>query len=355
MNTNPPPLGDRLISVCQYQSKAEDILPLLQETLSFLTIIWKRNNCRGDITERTLRVADCFPRRGEPNTPTMLRGYYLLVEWMIKQIERGCVPSRLLFDFIHDFGRLPCSTDFLSKSNKVSRRHTTDVSEMFKDVAQLYLANRTSFGLTNEILATFGLRQCLENRFKTIIGLRDVRPCAKIKTELRFQLLKQFETRMIFAENPHCGFDDVERIYEWTNRSIHDMTSYCCWQVWKAFDCCRFLFTIQSDLDYVVQHGVEAEFNNPYGYIISCPTHDAIGIPVEVIGLMRETITDWIQRRVDQDKKPRQLVWDSPEVHLIGENKETPIKPSCVYLKPNISVESDGAVAVLPENARKSP
>ena len=267
----------------------------------------------------------------------MLRGYYLLVEWMIKQIEGGCVLDRLLFDFIHDFGCLPCSTGFLSKSNKASRRHTTDVSEMFKDVAQLYLANRTSFGLTNEILATFGLRQCLENRFKTIVGLKTVHPRVKIQTAERFRLLKDTEERMVFVETPHCNFAEVEKIYEWTNHSIHNMTSYCCWQVWKAFECCRFLFTVKQDLDYVVQNGVEAEFNNSHGHIVSCPSHDAIGIPVEVIVLMREQITHWIQRQVNEDKTPRQIFWERPEVRLIGKNKDSLIKSSCVHLKPETS------------------
>lgn len=321
MNVNSETLGNRLKQILKRGQNNEEIIRVLQDILDILPTIWKKTGCAGDITTKRICIGECFPRRGEPGKAPTLRGYYLFVQWMISQIKAGHVFSRLLFDFAHDFGSLSYVKDFLHTSYTTSRQYTTEVSEMFKDVAQLYLANKASFGLTNEILATFGLRQCLENRLKTIVGLNSIQPRAKIKTMEWFRIIKQAESQISFAEEHHCRIADIEKIYEWTNSSIHGMTSFCCWQVWLAFDTCRFLFTVESDFNYAIQNGVEAEFDNLDGYIVSCPAHNAVRLSAKTLSVLRHALEAAIQHQVNQDQKEREIEWICPQVLLCdGDN-----------------------------------
>lgn len=339
MNTHSTTLGDRLNQILQHGQSNEVIIRTLQEVLDILPAIWEKTGCHGDIMTKDIRIGECFPRRGEPNTASTLRGYYLFVQWMIERIKAGHVFERLLFDFVHDFLSLPCVSGLLNISYRHSRQYTTEVSEMFKDVAQLYLANHASFGLTNEILATFGLRQCLENRLKTIVGLNDIQPRGKIKTAEWFRIIKKEESQISFAEEHHCSIEEVEKIYEWTNSSIHGMTSFCCWQVWMAFDTCKFLFTVESDFNYAIQDGVAAEFCNSDGHIVSCPAYNAVRLSAKTLSALRDALEETIQHQVNRDLKERKIVWICPQVCILdggdtklGDSFSTVLKPDRDFL-----------------------
>ena len=315
---NTSPVGDELRSffdrnqLCEYWNELKS---LLNKWDLFVRKRWNEMKASEKIEDAYFSFGDCLALSQTPS-PAILHCCFQTIRWLKKMAEQEIHTGRFLFDFYHDFAELKFSTPFCTEFSPRETRQSS--SRHYKDAIHFAFKGSFAYGLTNETLAVFALRQCLENRFKTILGVKRVPDGIHFKMEVLSNVVIQNLEKMITAERGTMTKADVSKIYHWANESVHSASKTNAWLLWTAYDRCRFLFSTTDDIWRVLMQSPLVDGFGPG--LQECPENGAITITKALLVSMRN---EFVLKLSSQTlPKDRLIEWEEPEANIIDNEKQ---------------------------------
>lgn len=189
------------------------------------------------------------------------------LEWVLERIEKpevyGISCTTFPYETIHNFVQDLSATELISgfcKSTALREKQSFTLP-FFVDIENLAFFNLVPNNPTREMMSIFALRQMLESWFMRIVGFRGVVPsdCIDIRSG-RFQKIIEngFEENFKFPPKiPPVTFKSIQRIYQWTQASIHWAYSTNVWLLWKAMTYCERLFGATIELSALENYRAE--------------------------------------------------------------------------------------------------
>ena len=185
--------------------------------------------------------------------------------WILKRIDNpdlygfSCVafPSETVCNLVQDLSSTRLISGFCKSSAQRERQSFT--LPLFCDIENLAFFNRIPSNPSREMLSIFVLRQMLESWFMRIVGFHGVVPIDRFDIRSgRFQTIieKDFETNFHFKDRP-VSFQSIQRIYRWTQASIHWAYSTNVWLLWKAVTYCERLFGATIEMSALEKYRTE--------------------------------------------------------------------------------------------------
>jgi len=187
--------------------------------------------------------------------------------WMLNRIEKtevyGFSQVSFPYETIHNFVQDLSATELISgfcKSTALREKQSFTLP-FFVDIENLAFFNLVPNNPRREMMSIFALRQMLESWFMRIVGFRGVVPsdCIDIRSG-RFQKIIEngFEENFKFPPKiPPVTFKSIQRIYQWTQASIHWAYSTNVWLLWKAMTYCERLFGATIELSALENYRAE--------------------------------------------------------------------------------------------------
>lgn len=178
--------------------------------------------------------------------------------WVLEIVDNpkvyGFSPVSFPYEMIHNFVQDLSATELISgfcRSTALRERQSFTLS-FFVDIENLAFFNHEPNNPTKEMMSIFALRQMLESWFMRIVGFRGVVPLDGIDIRSsRFQKIIEngFEANFKFPPKIRpVTFQSIQRIYKWTQASIHWAYSTNVWLLWKAMTYCERLFGATIEL-----------------------------------------------------------------------------------------------------------
>lgn len=224
--------------------------------------------------------------------------------WCRNQLERGRLEWRWLFDFDFDIFESHILGDNY-KNGFCWRARTNNTFIQYADVLGLLTGEFSPQPLTRDMFALFGVRQLLEAKFRRIIGLKWIEPMPKIPHNIIPDILKKHEKEFKFRSATEFSFSDIMKVYDWTESSIHTMSSNYVWLVWKAV-------TFVAPLFSASQHGPVKYFH----------INGAVEMTEETFGRLREDFIVWVSSNVCNHGQERKIYWGDPETPIVNDKGE---------------------------------
>ena len=197
---NTSPVGDELRSFFgrnQLREFWNELRRLLEKWELFVRTRWKEMKPSEKIEDAYFSFGECLALSQTPS-PAILHCCFQTIRWLQKMAELEVHTGRFIFDFYHDFAELEFSTPFCTEFSPRETRQSS--SRHYKDAVHFAFKGSFAYGLTNETLAVFALRQCLENRFKTILGVKRVPDGIHFKTDILSNIVMRNLKKMSTAE-----------------------------------------------------------------------------------------------------------------------------------------------------------
>ena len=174
------------------------------------------------------------------------------LSWVLERLDEphvyGCFcvpfPFEAVYNFVQDLSATGLISGFCQSTTP--REKQTSTLRVFGDIENFTFFNLIPNNPTREMMSIFALRQMLESWFMRIVGFRGVVPsdCIDIRSG-RFQKIIEngFEENFKFPPKiPPVTFKSIQRIYQWTQASIHWAYTTNVWLLWKAMTYCERLF-----------------------------------------------------------------------------------------------------------------
>lgn len=225
------------------------------------------------------------------------------LEWCKDTLEKGQLERRWLLDFYVDFSQ----TNILPEMYKgwSGRTNTNNTLFQYADIRALLEGTWTPQPVVRDMLALFGLRQVLEAKFRRLLGLSWVDPMPKIPHETVPSIVKSHESELNVKTASALRVDSIMQIYNWTDYSIHTMTTNSVWLVWMAVDWCRYVFLPPKADD---------ENTARYWHI-----NGSIEIPQSCLEGMREDFRKWLVEKACSNSPGRsvRVLWQEPEAPVV--------------------------------------
>ncbi len=185
--------------------------------------------------------------------------------WILERIDkpdlygfsRVVFPCETVCNFVQDLSSTGLISGFCKSSSQRERQSFT--LPLFCDIENLAFFNRIPNNPSREMLSIFAIRQMLESWFMRIVGFRGVVPLDLFEIRSgRYQSIieKEFETNFHFKDLP-VSFQSIQRIYRWTQASIHWAYSTNVWLLWKAVTYCERLLGATIELSTLEQYRTE--------------------------------------------------------------------------------------------------
>lgn len=186
--------------------------------------------------------------------------------WVLERIEsptyglsRVPFPDEMVYNFIQDFSATGLILNFCKSTNRRERQSFT--LPVFCDIMNLAFFNIIPNNPARGMMSIFALRQMLESWFMRIVGFRGVVPLYRFEiTSGRFQKIIEngFEQNFHFPPQVRpVTFKSIQRIYQWTQASIHWAYSTNVWLLWKAMTYCERLFGATIELSALENYRTE--------------------------------------------------------------------------------------------------
>ena len=225
------------------------------------------------------------------------------LEWCKSEIEHRELEWRWLNDFDYDFYGLNVIEDY--KDGECWRAKTTNTFMQYADIIGLLTGRSMPQPVTRDMFVLFGIRQILEAKFRRMLGFLYVKPMLKISHAVIPHILKSHENEFTYKIDGVPKLADVMHIYDWTESSIHNMSSNCVWLVWKATMFIGPLFAPANGLS-----------NGSYFHL-----NGAIEITQECLVEMRNDLKKWIKANAKSVGYNDKMVvhWNSTETAVVDE------------------------------------
>lgn len=227
------------------------------------------------------------------------------LRWCKDELRHGKLERRWLYDFDFDV-KVANVLGGKYSVGKGWRAKTNNTLFQYADICALLTGKFMPQPLTRDMLALFGVRQVLEAKFRRIIGLCGIDPMPKIPHGTIPKILKAHEKGIKYKFDKSLPLDSIMHIYDWTDYSIHTMSSSYVWLVWKAVFAVKFLFC-SGEME-----------NESYFHI-----NGSIEISCHVLERMREEFRKWVcinTREPSHDKSGQTvLYWCEPEIPVVND------------------------------------
>ena len=225
------------------------------------------------------------------------------LEWCKKELKRGKFERRWLRDFYVDLFQTNILPEMYGRTS-CGRTYTNNTFFQYSDIYALLKGKWTPQPVVRDMMALFGLRQVLETKFRRMLGLSWIEPMPKIPHETLPGIISHHETQLKIAKGGRMQMEPIMKIYNWTDYSIHTMTTNFVWLVWMAIDWCSFLFWTSPT------HATS------YWHI-----NGALEIPQRVLESMREEFRRWLLGNACSKAPDGELriYWNEPEAPVVDE------------------------------------
>ena len=225
------------------------------------------------------------------------------LNWCKELLQRHSLERRLLIEFDIDMfqsGILGANY----KEGYAVRTYTTNTFMQYADILCMFTGRSLPQPLARDMFSLFGIRQTLEIRFRRLLGLRWIDPMPKIGHEVIPTILKKHEKAFRYKNGNKLKISDVMHIYNWTDYSIHSMSSNYIWLVWKA---------IVSSSDFLTPPKFDEK--SKYMHINASMEMDECTLQD-----LRNDFRKWvIANKFGKDVK---IYWEEPEVPIVDERGE---------------------------------
>jgi len=222
------------------------------------------------------------------------------LRWCKDELQHGRLERRWLYDFDFDVKVANVLGNKYS-IGKSWRAKTNNTLFQYADICALLTGKFMPQPVTRDMLALFGVRQALETKFRRIIGLEGVDPMVKIPHGAIPKILIAHEKSIEYKSGNVLPLDSVMHVYDWTDFSIHTMSSNYVWLVWKAVYAVRHLF-------YAGKEDVCSYFH----------INGSVEISHITLERMREDFRRWISANTCRDKQVT-LYWGEPEIPIVND------------------------------------
>ena len=159
-------------------------------------------------------------------------------------------------DFMHDVK--PFIEYFEKKSNpeysffKGSKYYGQQSWQIFRESRELYwISTQDKFTCSYRMtinLSIFSLRQALELKFQRIIGIYAIYNKKFEEPKVKYGYYSTFiEKHLTTIQTKYSSFNDLTKIYKWTNRTIHTGFMPYIWEQWYALELADLLFSAYDE------------------------------------------------------------------------------------------------------------
>jgi hypothetical protein len=187
--------------------------------------------------------------------------------WLLSRIDSSHYgaslvqfPFEFVASFVQDFSATGLFPEFCTSIT--SRERQPFALKMFSDIEKFAFFGSLPDNPVREIMSTFAIRQMLESWFMRIIGFRGIFPLEGMYIHSwRFQKIIEPNFEKSFHYPPEVepvSFKSIQRIYQWTQTSIHWAYSTNIWLLWKAFTYCERLFGASIEIETLEEYRKEA-------------------------------------------------------------------------------------------------
>ena len=225
------------------------------------------------------------------------------LNWCRRLLQNGALERRLLLEFDIDMfqsGILGANY----KEGYAERTYTTNSFMQYTDILWMFTGRSLPQPLARDLFSLFGIRQTLEVRFRRLLGLRWIDPMPKIGHDVIPTILKKHEKSFRYKDGNNLLLSDIMHIYNWTDYSIHSMTSNYIWLVWKA---------ISSASDFLIPPKFDDK--SKYMHINASMEMDAATLQD-----LRNDFKEWVSANASNRlKKGLKIFWEEPEVPILDE------------------------------------
>lgn len=249
------------------------------------------------------------------------------LEWCKGKLKKGQLERRWLRDFYFDFSQTGILPDMYK--GWCGRTNTNNTLFQYSDIRALLEGTWSPQPVVRDMLALFGLRQVLEAKFRRLLGLSWLDPMPKIPHETLPSIVRLHESELNVKTASSLRVDSIMQIYNWTDYSIHTMTTNSVWLVWMAVDWCRYVFLPPKAGD---------KNNAKYWHI-----NGSIEIPQSCLEGMREDFRRWVVEKVCCSTQQRSVLitWEEPEAPVVDSDG------NLVRIKKSVEkVSADASVCV---------
>lgn len=226
------------------------------------------------------------------------------LEWCKLQLPGGKLERRWLRDFYYDLYQTGILPEMYGNA-ACYRCYTNNTLMQYGDIYALLRGAWTPQPNVRDMLSLFGLRQVLEAKFRRLLGLRWVEPMPKIPHEVLPRIIKCHADQIRITTAETMDWDSVMHIYNWTDYSIHTMSTNRVWLVWFAVDWCKRIF---------IPPKKDLKDKRKYFHI-----NGAIELTEVSLDGLREDFRKWLSENAcpkAPDKKVR-VIWDPPEAPVV--------------------------------------
>ena len=221
-------------------------------------------------------------------------------------VDQQFVPYHILHNFVLDAAQIEATmhVEYLGAafaSRYYHRSHKWIPIDSFGDTFRWFCFGTVPRRLTSEFMSIFEIRQTMESKFKTLLGVGNIDDNVRIAHNLIPNILKATLTTDNFSPTTGVTLTQIMHVYDWTDISIHNMSTDYVWLVWKALMVCNAFFQ-------------PVPRNN--GMI---SIHDSFQLPDTLLGKIRRDFVDHVCR-ANNNLSQFAITWGKPEAAIVDAN-----------------------------------
>lgn len=227
--------------------------------------------------------------------------------WCKEVVEgKQYVPYHLLHNFVYDVAQIEATVHVeylgaLFASRNYGRSHKWIPIDSFGDTFRWFCFGTVPQRLTSEFMCIFEIRQTMESKFKTLLGINDVDYGVRVAHNLIPNILKTALTSANFAPTTGETLTQIMHVYDWTDISIHTMSTDNVWIVWKALMVCNAFFQPEPRNNGMIS------------------IHDSFQLPDTLLRKIRRDFVDHVCR-ANNNLSQFAIIWGKPEAAIVDAN-----------------------------------